>query len=79
MQEPLEKFYKISNGALEAIAELVSALTDNSPPPPRELYEMLKVTSEDIKAAALGKRPVLATRECLKKVVESLLDGLITA
>jgi hypothetical protein len=79
LQEPLEKFYKISNGALEAIAELVSALTDSSPPSPQQLYQMLKISPEDIKAAALGKRSVFASKDCLKTVVESLLDGLITA
>ena len=79
LQEPLDRFYKISNGALEAIAELIATFKDGVPPSPKDLYEMLKVTSEEVKAAASGKRSVLTSRESLRKAIEGLLDGLITA
>ncbi len=64
---------------MEAIAELAAAMLDSAPPGPKELFEMLKIGPDDIKAAALSKRPVYASREALKKAVESMLDGLITA
>jgi hypothetical protein len=64
---------------MEAIAELAAAMMESAPLGPKELFEMLKIGPDDLKAAAMSKRSIFVSREALKKAVESMLDGLITA